>query len=99
MLRREGRMKRFMVIAAVGAAAAIGSPAASAATTCAWAGTPTNPTGTFSISPGIRLVPATQALRFSATGPLSGGRGCRGRVTFDGQIDAGGTCFFATFRG
>jgi hypothetical protein len=70
---------------------------AQAATICSWAGTPAVPTGTFTVSPGVTNVPSAEPLRFKATGVLGGG--CSGKMTFNGQLDAGATCPFSTFRG
>jgi hypothetical protein len=94
------RQIRLLVGAAcvVGALAA-GPAQASAARTCTWAGTPAAPAGTFTVSPGVTNVPSAGPLRFVATGRLGGGAGCRGTVTFDGQLDAGATCPYSTFDG
>ena len=83
------------------AAAALPAQAAQArsALTCTWAGTPTAPTGTFWVTPGVTNVPSAGPLAFRATGPLGGGPRCHGTLTFDGQMDAGATCPFSTFRG
>jgi hypothetical protein len=70
---------------------------AHAATTCTWAGTPAAPTGTFTVSPGVTNVPSAEPLRFKATGLLGGS--CSGTMTFTGQLDAGATCPYSTFRG
>src|SRR3954453_20277220 len=89
------------IISAVAATAALAAATgtAAASTTCTWGGTPAEPTGSFTIKPGLTNTPATQALKFTATGVLGGGDQCKGRVTFGGQIDAGGTCLVATFHG
>jgi hypothetical protein len=55
-----------------------GAPASASTTTCTWGGTPTAPTGTFTINPGITNLPAPGALEFRATGELSGGGRCTG---------------------
>src|SRR4051812_40017768 len=68
------------------------APAGAATTTCTWGGTPPAPTGTLTINPGITNLPAPGALKFRATGELSGGGRCTGTMTFVGQIDAGSTC-------
>ena len=70
---------------------------ASASRTCTWAGTPAEPTGTFTIDPGLTPVPSAGPLKFRATGPLGGE--CSGTMTFTGQLDAGATCAFAEFGG
>jgi hypothetical protein len=72
---------------------------ASAATVCTWAGTPTAPSGTFTIKPGLTNTPAAEPLKFHATGPLTGAGVCAGTMNFDGVVGAGSTCAFATFEG
>jgi hypothetical protein len=93
----RGRAKIAVAIAAL--AVATTAERAEAATTCTWAGTPVAPTGTFWISPGITNTPSSGPLQFRAVGQLGGGAGCHGKVTFDGQQDAGATCSYSTFRG
>jgi hypothetical protein len=66
---------------------------------CTWGGTPAATTGTFTIKPGLTLTPSAGPLRFVATGPLEGGAGCEGKLTFDGVIHAGGTCAAQEFEG
>lgn len=78
-------------------ALAASHPAAGA--TCTWGGTTTAPTGTFTISPGLTSIPLPRAAAFHVTGALAGGAGCTGTLTYDGQIDASGTCSFSTFEG
>jgi hypothetical protein len=75
------------------------SSVARAATTCTWAGTPASPTGTFTIRPGVTNTPSLGPLRFMATGQLAGGPGCRGTLTFVGDLAPGATCALATFQG
>jgi hypothetical protein len=75
------------------------APASAATTICTWGGTPPAPTGSFTINPGITNLPAPGALKFRATGELSGGGRCTGTMTFVGQIDAGSTCTLASFEG
>jgi hypothetical protein len=75
------------------------APASASTATCTWGGTPAAPTGTFTINPGISNLPAPEALKFRATGELSGGGRCTGTMTFVGQIDAGSTCVLASFEG
>ena len=70
-----------------------------AGTTCAWGGTADNPTGSFTITPGLTNTPSTRPSRFWVTGELSGDSGCGGTFTFVGQIDAGGTCAYNFFDG
>ena len=81
-----------LVPASVGVARASTAP-----TVCTWAGTVDAPTGTFTITPGATNTPSTGPLVIRATGRLGGG--CRGTLTYDGQIDAGSTCAAATFHG
>jgi hypothetical protein len=66
---------------------------------CTWGGTPAATTGTFTIKPGLTLTPSAGPLRFVATGPLEGGAGCEGKLTFIGVIHAGGTCATQEFEG
>src|SRR4051812_26626561 len=79
--------------------AGFGAGPASASTICTWGGTPVAPTGTLTIDPGITNLPAPGALKFRATGQLSGGGRCTGTMTFVGQIDAGSTCALVSFEG
>ena len=80
-------------------AAASASPAAAAQVTCTWGGTPDAPTGTFTVTPGVTLLPSAQPLQFTATGQLAGGPGCHGTMVFDGRLEAGATCQFSVFDG
>jgi hypothetical protein len=66
---------------------------------CTWGGTPAAPTGTFTIKPGLTNIPSAGPLQFNVTGRLSGGAGCGGRFSFDGQVDAGSTCSFNVLEG
>jgi hypothetical protein len=68
-------------------------------TVCTWGGTAVAPTGTFTITPGLTNTPLAAPARFSVTGALAGDAGCEGTLTYDGQIDASGTCSFTTFEG
>jgi hypothetical protein len=70
-----------------------------AGTTCTWGGTAVDPTGTFTITPGLTNDPSTAPSRFFVTGELGGDPGCRGTLTYIGQIDAGGTCADNFFDG
>jgi len=70
---------------------------ASASMTCTWAGTPVEPTGTFTINPGVTNVPSAGPLKFKATGQLGGE--CSGTLSFSGQLNAGASCAFAEFEG
>src|SRR5881397_2058083 len=73
------------------AASATAPPTPPPGTTCTWGGTVDNPTGTFTITPGLTNNPSTAPSRFYVTGDLSGDPGCDGTLTYIGQIDAGGT--------
>lgn len=100
---------RAIVVSAV-SVAFTGVPSAQAAkpaeaqapppgTICTWGGTAAQPTGTFTITPGLTDTPLATPARFSVAGDLGGDDGCRGTLTFAGQIDASGTCSFNTFEG
>jgi hypothetical protein len=80
-----------------GVQAAPAPPAAG--TTCTWGGTAADPTGTFTIRPGLTNTASTAPSHFLVTGELSGDPGCRGALSFIGQIDAGGTCASNFFDG
>lgn len=71
----------------------------SAGTTCTWGGTAADPTGSFTIRPGLTNTASTAPSRFLVTGKLSGDPGCRGALSFIGQIDTGGTCASNFFDG
>jgi hypothetical protein len=47
----------------------------------------------------VTNLPSAGPLKFKAVGELAGGALCKGRMIFDGQLDAGATCPFSTFRG
>jgi hypothetical protein len=90
----------LLAVILAGAYVVLGSfpgTSASASTTCTWAGTPVEPSGTFTIKPGLTNVPSAGPLKFKATGELGGE--CSGRTTFTGQLDAGATCAFSEFEG
>lgn len=70
-----------------------------AGTTCTWGGTATDPTGTFTISPGLTDTPSTEPSTFLVSGKLAGDPGCSGTLRYVGQIDAGSTCAVSTFDG
>ena len=101
------RSRRFAIVLGIvvslmaGAwwSAAVARSTSPAGTTCTWGGTPEAPSGHFTISPGLTNVPLAAPARFFVTGDLSGRDGCRGTLTYVGQIDAGGTCSFNTFEG
>ena len=92
-------MRVKFAIAVAASATALSAAPAQAAKTCTWAGTHVAPTGTFTVTPGVTNTPSTGPLKFYATGPLGGGPGCHGTMTWIGQLDAGATCSFSTFRG
>src|SRR3954454_24768206 len=99
-MSRIGSSYRLAVALAIAAAALPAQSAhARAGLTCTWAGTPAAPTGTFTTLPGATNTPSAGPLAFRATGALGGGPRCRGTVVFEGQLDAGATCAFSTFRG
>src|SRR4051812_24835097 len=79
--------------------AGMGAASARANTTCTWGGTPVEPTGTFTVKPGLTNTPASQPLKFGATGALGGGGRCTGTMTLAGQVNAGSTCLMASFEG
>src|SRR2546430_9048585 len=76
-----------------------GAAQAQTSTTCKWGGTPPEPTGTFTVSPGLTNTPAPEPLKFSATGVLAGGPRCTGKMTFVGWVGSGSTCLLAFFEG
>ena len=96
-----GRRAVLVIAAALIAVALPGGVKASddQTTVCTWGGTPADTTGTLSIKPGLTTTPAAEDLKFMATGELSGGPGCSGTMTFDGVIEAGGTCAALIFDG
>jgi hypothetical protein len=70
-----------------------------AGTTCTWGGTATDPTGTFTITPGVTQTPSTEPSTFFVTGTLAGDAGCTGTLRYVGQVDAGSSCSAGTFEG
>jgi hypothetical protein len=77
-----------------------GTPASAATTTtCTWGGTAAAPTGIGQIRPRLTNTPSTGQLQFTATGPLAGGPGCSGKLSFTGVIDPGATCAFLSYHG
>ena len=66
---------------------------------CTWGGTPLAPTGEVTVEPGATNTPSTGPVRLFATGPLEGGDGCRGKMTFIGIGLAGATCALTEFEG
>src|SRR4051812_32180486 len=104
MFRREEEPMKvstaFAAFAALSVAIALGAPAASASpTSCTWAGSLSNPTGFFPVTPGVTNVPSTRPLAFVASGILAGGRRCHGTMTFSGHLATGATCPESTFEG
>jgi hypothetical protein len=97
----RGRTKLLAVAVVATALGAISLQAlsAQAATVCTWAGTPAEPTGTFTVRPGLTATPSAEPAKLRATGPIGGGPGCSGRMTFVGEFHAGSTCELATFDG
>ena len=87
----------LMLAVASLATAGLGTATASATKTCTWAGTPAEPTGTFTLKPGITYIPSAGPLKFRATGSLGGE--CAGTLTFTGQFDAGASCAFSEAEG
>ena len=75
-----------------------GSPAAAAPTECNWGGTPLDPTGIVTLSPGSTNTPSTGPLQAHAWGSLRG-PGCNGTASFSGIALPGSSCLFSTFEG
>jgi len=67
------------------------APAAQAESVCVWGGTPADPQGVATFSPGFQTAPSTEPLKFVATGPAEG-EGCKDTVTFVGLVEAGASC-------
>jgi hypothetical protein len=89
----------IIAVAAVALVSAVGGAApAQASMTCTWGGTPAEPTGTFTLKPGMTNFPASEPLAFWATGELAGDPGCTGHLIYDGEFNAGSTCFASTFE-
>ena len=103
--RSQGRLARTarlgLGLAALAVAVAWAQPGqAQAATTCTWAGTAVEPTGWFTVSPGMTNLPAAGPSKFVASGEMDGSDPrCQGQMKFVGQIDAGSTCAVASFEG
>jgi len=87
---------KAIIVAALAGLALLSAAPAQASTTCTWGGTPAAPTGDNRSTPGLTNTPSTAPLSFHATGPLGGD--CRGKLVFDGTMDAGATCGFITFH-
>ena len=91
--------RRIVTAAAVTgavAAACAGNASAQGNRTCTWGGSPAAPTGVNRNFRGINNTPSTRPIRFHATGPLAGD--CKGKLVFDGVMDAGATCGYITFH-
>jgi hypothetical protein len=89
-----------LAVAAAGVASSGIGPAQAqtAPNICVWGGTPAEPTGTFTIEPGVRTTPAPFPLKLKATGPAEGDA-CKSIVTFEGVVRAGSTCAVLHFEG
>ena len=96
-MRNRSVLAPMALVTACLALSAVAAAPADARSTCTWAGTPAEPTGTFTIDPGVTNVPSAGPLKFKATGQLGGE--CSGTMTFAGQLDAGSSCAFAEFEG
>jgi hypothetical protein len=94
---RSRRILTVFALALASLASSVGTAPASASKLCTWAGTPAEPTGTFTIDPGVTNLPSAGPLKFHAIGQLGGE--CSGTMTFTGQMDAGATCAFSEFEG
>jgi hypothetical protein len=99
--RRRGALRLILGLGLALAALAWGQPTnAHASTTCSWAGSPTSPTGWFTLDPGLTNVPSATPSKFVAWGALSGSDPrCSGQMKWIGQADAGSTCSFVSFEG
>jgi hypothetical protein len=74
-----------------------GATAAQAARTCTWGGTPVNPTGIVRyLGQGLTNTPSSEALPFTAKGPLGGG--CSGKLSYVGVSNTGATCALGSFE-
>ncbi len=98
------RRARSAIVGAVVAVAASVSGAVAAgaergATVCTWGGTPQAATGTVTIKPGLTNTPAADPVKIVARGEMDCSDGFTGDVTFDGIIQAGGTCAYQIFDG
>src|SRR2546423_7584687 len=102
---REWRRRAAVAGAAAVLATAIGALGSASAqsgpgkTICTGGGTPADPTGVVPIVPGITNTPSAGPLKAHAWGPLAGGEGCQGTMTFTGIARSGSSCLFATFEG
>src|SRR2546430_17191723 len=93
MRRHTKAVALLIATTAVGLLATTGSAAAGQGeTVCTWGGTPAAPTGVATFSPGVTNTPSTVPTYFVATGPLGGGAGCTGTLTFKGYAEPRNTC-------
>jgi hypothetical protein len=96
---RWGRLLLALLPLLTALAWAQASPAHAEPATCTWGGTPADPTGTFTMSPGLTNSPSPVPLKFQASGELGGSDPrCKGEMKWVGQVDAGSSCFFASFE-
>jgi hypothetical protein len=95
------RFRVTITVTAVAILALVGVAGAARANTadrggpavCTWGGTPDAPTGRFTFTPGLtQFTPSSGPLKFYATGELSGGGPCQGRMVFNGVAEPGATC-------
>lgn len=90
-------MVRWAVVAAFTAAGSgVAYPvSAEDAAVCTWGGTAADATGTFTVEPGLRTVPATTPIEFTVTGDLAGpSPRCAGTMTIHGFDIPGSRCAF-----
>jgi hypothetical protein len=95
------------VLALVGASTAAASNAGGRAAIdpheptidCIWGGTPVNPTGRFTLTPGLTHFPSSRPLKLDVTGELSGSGRCQGTMVFKGIAKTGATCDVVEFVG
>jgi hypothetical protein len=102
-LRMKIAATALLALLAVGATSASSTSAAndgSDSTFCTWGGTPADPTGYFTVTPGLsQYIPASEPLKLYVSGELAGGSGCEGRMVFKGVAEPGSTCPAAVFDG
>jgi hypothetical protein len=85
-----------LALTIVPAATGHAAPSQNDVTVCTWGGTPAAPTGVLTLSPAITNTPSSGPVSFVATGPLGGGAGCSGTLTFRGTLAAGESCLVQT---
>jgi hypothetical protein len=89
-----------LALGGAGMAEANSASGSDSSTFCTWGGTPAAPTGTFTLTPGVRqVVPASEPLTLYVTGELSGGGPCQGKMVFKGVAEPGATCPEVVFDG